>query len=257
MTVKVPEGVVFMYSVVVKPPWSRDYRRRDRNLYHQVVKEWKFKCPQIQDPFGVVFNGKDILYAARAFQAKDIEPLVVTVPGETKDLEFTVSDVKMLKAIPINDDIHHWLQNGRSGDIPQDIMTIKGSKEATRNAKKIIEKQIHEENKNLEVEACTLSVEIPLDIVGRIIGLKGHNIQDICSRTGAECRIGEEVISGVKQMTIKGSEEATRNAKQIFEEQIHELLYRFPAASKNTSFNQRTYPQQKLSKSDKKRNKNK
>lgn len=36
MTVKVPEGVVFMYNVVVKPPWSREYRRRDRLLYHQV-----------------------------------------------------------------------------------------------------------------------------------------------------------------------------------------------------------------------------
>ena len=46
--------------------------------------------------------------------------MVVAIPGDTKDLEFSVSDIKFLKVIPINDDIHNWLQHGRSGDIPQD-----------------------------------------------------------------------------------------------------------------------------------------
>ena len=43
VSLKFPEGgmVIYMYDVQVVPPWRREYKRTDKQLYHDTIAEWK------------------------------------------------------------------------------------------------------------------------------------------------------------------------------------------------------------------------
>ena len=47
LSLKFPEGMIYQYSVTIMPPWfgRRDYKRTDKQLYHDTIKEWKEVCP--------------------------------------------------------------------------------------------------------------------------------------------------------------------------------------------------------------------
>jgi len=97
----------------------------------------------------------------------------------------------------------------RSGN----LMTIKGSRKGTTKAKQIVKHQVN--------DSQTITMDIPLDMIGRIIGKKGCNIQDISTSTGTYCKINTEST----QMTIQGSREGVKMACELVSEQINLMIY--------------------------------
>ena len=45
VSLKMKEGKVHMYDVCILPPWNREYKRTDKQLYHDTIAEWKKVCP--------------------------------------------------------------------------------------------------------------------------------------------------------------------------------------------------------------------
>jgi hypothetical protein len=39
ISLKFPEGIIYMYDVCVVPPWRRKYKRTDKQLYHDTIAE--------------------------------------------------------------------------------------------------------------------------------------------------------------------------------------------------------------------------
>ena len=45
ISLKLKEGTVYMYDVCILPPWRREYKRTDKQLYHDTIAQWKKVCP--------------------------------------------------------------------------------------------------------------------------------------------------------------------------------------------------------------------
>ena len=123
MTVKVPEGVVYMYEVNITPPWTRKYRRSDKVLYQEAIRLWKEACPAVAgEKFCWVFDGHQILYSTKKHHHSDFNNIKLTVwcAEEEKHVEMMVSEVTLVMDIKITQDLLDWSCKGRSGGIPQD-----------------------------------------------------------------------------------------------------------------------------------------
>jgi len=113
-----PPGILYQYTISVVPPWTRPYRRSDKDLYHRVVQQWRRICPPVkQRPYSWVYDGDATLYCTQPH--KNIPDCKVSVMLEDKQVEFGVVDVRLVKPIPINDDIAAWAAKGQSGQTPQ------------------------------------------------------------------------------------------------------------------------------------------
>jgi len=113
-----PSGLVYQYTITVEPPWDRPYRRSDKALYQQVIRKWRSVCPPAKkSPYSWVYDGDATLYCTKAHT--DIPNCNVVVMVEDKELEFRVVDVKLVKPIPISQDIANWAARGQSGQTPQ------------------------------------------------------------------------------------------------------------------------------------------
>jgi len=113
-----PSGILYQYTVTVVPPWTRPYRKADKNLYQHVIKEWRKICqPVKQNPFSWVYDGYATLYCTQAHS--EIPNCSLPVMVGDKQMEFSVIDVSMVKPIPVNEDIAAWAAKGQSGLIPQ------------------------------------------------------------------------------------------------------------------------------------------
>ena len=93
MSVKVPEGVVYMYEVNITPPWTRKYRRSDKVLYQETIRQWKKVCPAVAgEQFCWVFDGYRQLYSTRKHHHSDFNNTKLTVwcAEEEKEVEMMV-----------------------------------------------------------------------------------------------------------------------------------------------------------------------
>ena len=123
MSVKVPEGVLYMYEVNITPPWTRKYRRSDKVLYQETIRQWKKVCPAVSgEQFCWVFDGHQILYSTKKHHHSDFDNIKLSVwcAEEEKMVEMMVSEVTLVMDIKITQDLLEWSCKGRSGDIPQD-----------------------------------------------------------------------------------------------------------------------------------------
>ena len=113
-----PSGVVYQYTITMEPPWARPYRKSDKALYQQVLSQWRKVCPPVKkSPYCWVYDGDATLYSTKAH--KDIPNCTVLIINEDKELEFRVVDVKLVKPIPISQDLAEWAGRGQSGHTPQ------------------------------------------------------------------------------------------------------------------------------------------
>ena len=115
-----PSGILYQYTITIVPPWDRPYRKADKDLYQQVVREWRRACPPVKkSPYSWVYDGDATLYCTQAHTNIPDCKVAVMVELEDTQMEFGVVDVKLVKAIPVNDDIAAWAAKGQSGQTPQ------------------------------------------------------------------------------------------------------------------------------------------
>ena len=101
---KLPKGKIYQYNLKIEPPWKREFKKSDKDIYQIVIARWRQRCPvPKQSPYSWVYNGDKTLYCTKPY--KDIPDceLKVTINGE--ELEFKVHDVKMDSIINIDQDM--------------------------------------------------------------------------------------------------------------------------------------------------------
>ena len=124
---KFPEGVIYQYVVTIAPPWygRREYRRTDKQLYHDVIKEWKKSHPvPASNQASWVFDGHKQLFCTQPYKPEDIPDMELNVwfEEEARDLKVKVKDVLLVGCIKVTKDIIDWASGGRSGQVPQDAL---------------------------------------------------------------------------------------------------------------------------------------
>ena len=102
------EGKVHMYDVCILPPWNREYKRTDKQLYHDTIAEWKKVCPAAKaNNHAWVFDGHKQLFCTKAFRVEDLPDQKVTVwwAEEERHVDMLVKDVTLVNTIPISKDL--------------------------------------------------------------------------------------------------------------------------------------------------------
>lgn len=122
ISLKLKEGTVYMYDVCILPPWRREYKRTDKQLYHDTIAQWKKVCPAAKaNNHAWVFDGHKQLFCTQAYRVEDLPDQKVTVwwAEEEREVDMMVKDVTLVNAIPISKDLLQWAAKGRSGEVPQ------------------------------------------------------------------------------------------------------------------------------------------
>ena len=125
ISLKLKEGTVYMYDVCILPPWRREYKRTDKQLYHDTIAQWKKVCPAAKaNNHAWVFDGHKQLFCTQAYRVEDLPDQKVTVwwAEEEREVDMMVKDVTLVNAIPISKDLLQWAAKGRSGEVPQDAL---------------------------------------------------------------------------------------------------------------------------------------
>ena len=127
ISLKLPQGVIYQYDVVISPPWAskRGYKRADKALYHMVIKEWKRLHPVAsKSPYAWVFDGHKQLFCTQMFKPEEMVDISVEVwcDREEKMLKVQVKDIQISGCIKVNKDLTDWSESGRSGAMPQDAL---------------------------------------------------------------------------------------------------------------------------------------
>jgi len=125
ISLKIPDGMIYMYDVMVEPPWKRPYRRSDKKVYHEAIKAWKLICPAVSEEQNCwVFDGYKQLYSTRKHGDQEFKRVTVKVwsKEDEREVEFVVKDVVRVADIRVNREIAEWAAKGRSGSIPQDAI---------------------------------------------------------------------------------------------------------------------------------------
>ena len=122
-----PEGVVYQYCVTICPPWygRREYRRSDKQLYHDVIKEWKKTHPVPKsNQASWVFDGHKQLFCTEPYKPEEISDMELTVwfEEEFREIKVKVKEVELVGCIKVTKDIIDWASGGRSGQVPQDAL---------------------------------------------------------------------------------------------------------------------------------------
>jgi len=125
INLKIPEGMIYMYDVVVEPPWKRPYRKSDKKVYHEAINTWKSVCPAVAEEQNCwVFDGYKQLYSTRKHGAEEFKKILVKVwsKEDEREVEFVIRDVARVADIRVSQEIAEWAAKGRSGSIPQDAI---------------------------------------------------------------------------------------------------------------------------------------
>ena len=125
LSVKVPEGVIYMYEVTIQTPWVRKYRQSDKKLYHAAIAKWKELCPAVKNEKNCwVFDGFQQLYSTKKHQDAEFEKMKVSVycAEEERNVDLVVKDIARVMDINVTKDIVDWSNKGRSGGMPQDCL---------------------------------------------------------------------------------------------------------------------------------------
>eukprot|EP00092_Neocalanus_flemingeri_P007368 GFUD01007955.1.p1 GENE.GFUD01007955.1~~GFUD01007955.1.p1 ORF type:complete len:1043 (+),score=306.14 GFUD01007955.1:186-3314(+) len=127
LSLKFPQGMIYQYSVTIMPPWfgRRDYKRTDKQLYHDTIKEWKEVCPAAKHNTAAwVFDGHKQLFCTQAYRIEELPDQKVSVwcQEEERFLEMMIKDVERVSDIKVTQDIMEWAGSGRSGHVPQDAL---------------------------------------------------------------------------------------------------------------------------------------
>ena len=127
LSLKFPEGMIYQYNVTIMPPWfgRRDYKRTDKQLYHDTIKMWKEVCPAAKHNTAAwVFDGHKQLFCTKAYRIEELPDQKVSVwcQEEERYHEMMIKDVEKVSDIKVTKDIMEWAVSGRSGHVPQDAL---------------------------------------------------------------------------------------------------------------------------------------
>ena len=127
LSLRFPEGIIHQYSVTIIPPWfgKREYRRSDKQLYHDVIKAWKEVCPAAKHNTAAwVFDGHKQLFCTKAYRIEELPDQKISVWCEEEEriIDVMVREVEMVSTIKVSKDILDWATSGRSGHVPQDAL---------------------------------------------------------------------------------------------------------------------------------------
>jgi len=121
---KIPTGVVYQYSVKVVPPWTRPYKKADKDIYQLVINEWrKVNTVAKKAPMSWVFDGNTTLYCTKAYEGIPHTEISLRMEGDSEPRSFFVTDIKIDTQIMISEDLARWAVKGQSGSMPQDALS--------------------------------------------------------------------------------------------------------------------------------------
>ena len=113
---KIPTGIIYQYSVKIMPPWSRAYKKADKDIYQLVMNEWRKVNPVAKkSPVSWVFDGNSTLYCTGAYEKIPHSEISLQIEGDTEPKTFCVTDIKIDKQIMISQDLAEWAAKGQSG----------------------------------------------------------------------------------------------------------------------------------------------
>ena len=113
---KIPTGIIYQYSVKIMPPWSRAYKKADKDIYQLVMNEWRKVNPVAKkSPLTWVFDGNSTLYCTGAYEKIPHSEISLQIEGDTEPKTFCVTDIKIDKQIMISQDLAEWAAKGQSG----------------------------------------------------------------------------------------------------------------------------------------------
>ena len=123
ISLKFPKNLIYMYDVCIVPPWSREYKRTDRQLYHDTIALWKKSLPN-SNIYSWVFDGHKQLFCTKSHRVEDLPDLKVSVwfAEEERYVDMMVKNVTQVCSIPVSEDLKNWATTGRSGQVPQDAL---------------------------------------------------------------------------------------------------------------------------------------
>ena len=123
LPVKVPQGIIYQYSVNIKAPWQRPFKKVDRDIYHLVINKWRqTNVVAKKDPHTWVFDGHSTLYCPKAYEGIPDQEIIVKVEDD-REYTFEVKDIKIDTAIQIHQDLADWAAAGQSGGIPSSALS--------------------------------------------------------------------------------------------------------------------------------------
>ena len=89
---KLPKGKIYQYNLKIEPPWKREFKKTDKDIYQLVINKWRQVCPVTkQSPYSWVYNGDKTLYCTKPY--KDIPDCELKITINDEELEFKVHDV--------------------------------------------------------------------------------------------------------------------------------------------------------------------
>ena len=126
LPIHIKDMLVYQYSVQIKTPWNRPYKKTDKDVYQLIINAWrKLNVVAKKDPYSWVFDGHSTLYCPHAY--KDIPntevSLDVSLDLDGKMTTFQVEDVKVDCTIQITQDLAAWAAGGTSGSMPQSTLS--------------------------------------------------------------------------------------------------------------------------------------
>ena len=126
VSLNVPEGMIYMYDVTIVPPWTREYKRTDKKLYHDTISKWKEAVPAIRDhSHAWVFDGCKQLYSTKKLSSDSIPQMTrisLWSREDEREVAMVVRDVTRVADIRVTREILEWAASGRSGWAPQDAL---------------------------------------------------------------------------------------------------------------------------------------
>ena len=119
---KVPEGPIYQYSLVIVPPWKRPYKKADKDIYQAVIQKWRnVNVVAKKNPWCWVYDGNTTLYSTRMYN--NIPNCDIDLDLEGRETSFQVIDVKHDTTIMISQDLADWARRGQSGCVPQTALS--------------------------------------------------------------------------------------------------------------------------------------
>ena len=119
---KVPEGPIYQYSLVIVPPWKRPYKKADKDIYQAVIQKWRsINVVAKKNPWCWVYDGNTTLYCTQLHDS--IPNCEIELNLEGTETSFQVTDVKYDATILISQDLADWASRGQSGSVPQTALS--------------------------------------------------------------------------------------------------------------------------------------
>lgn len=119
---KVPEGPIYQYSLVIVPPWKRPYKKADKDIYQAVIQKWRnVNIVAKKNPWSWVYDGNTTLYSTQRHD--NIPNCDIDMDLEGRETSFQVIDVKYDATIMISQDLAEWAARGQSGSVPQTALS--------------------------------------------------------------------------------------------------------------------------------------